>query len=344
MTRFAAPFQKSSYLENKKCDPKSIPAETKCLAENPSEVCMKNVDYQYHRPRSIQASLILFIMGCLGMKKRTEQKMLTNSFKKEPEEPPQSLLKHYHIDKSEQKGRKIWTIAPKENASEVVVLYLHGGAYMANITRQHWDFIELIIHKTKATFVVPDYPLSPEASCPEVYEFVSVLYTRLASSYPAKRMVFMGDSAGGGLALGMVQQLRNEQQKQPEQLILFSPWLDVSMSNPHIELVDRNDKILSMSGLQVAGQQYAGTLALNDFRVSPLYGNFKGLCSISMFTGTHDLLHPDAQKCKQLMVAQQLHFNYFMYPGMFHDWVIIKSLKETLDVINKVHGLLHIDE
>ena len=113
------------------------------------------------------------------------------------------------------------------------------------------------------------------------------------------------------------------------------------MSNPNIPLLDKQDQLLSIKGLKSAGEKYAGNIALNDYRVSPIYGNFLGLCPISIFTGTHDLLYPDAQKWKQLMVAQNSNFNYFEYPNMFHDWVIITRLEESQDVVDKVAVLLN---
>ena len=66
-----------------------------------------------------------------------------------------------------------------ENKSDVVILYLHGGAYMGNITEQHWDLIEQLISKTNATIVVPDYPLAPEATCKETYDFIEALYRKI---------------------------------------------------------------------------------------------------------------------------------------------------------------------
>jgi len=40
------------------------------------------------------------------------------------------------------------------------------------------------------------------------------------------------------------------------------------------------------------------------------------------------------------MKEQNISFNYFEYPGLFHDWVVITSLKESIDVINKVDELV----
>jgi len=267
--------------------------------------------------------------------------MITNGFAKEPAKIPESLLKKFNIQVAEQNARNVWTISPIASKSDLIILYFHGGAYMSSLIKEHWSFIEELIRKTNATLIIPDYPLIPEACCKEIYDFIEILFTRLIIDYPANRIVLMGDSAGGGLALGFTQQLRDENKKQPDQIIIFSPWLDVTMCNPDLERLDKEDNLLSIAGLKNAGQKYAGNLDLKDFRVSPIYGDLTGICRISLFTGTRDILNADAKKLKQLMKDQNIGFNYFEYPDMFHDWVIITSLKESLDVINKVDKLVN---
>ena len=279
-------------------------------------------------------------MDLFGMKKKMERKMMAKGFAKEPAKIPNSLLKNFNTQEAEQNARKVWTISPIDSKSDLIILYLHGGAYMSNITTEHWYLIEKLISKTSATIVVPDYPLTPEAGYKETYVFVEAIFTRLIAEYPDKRILFMGDSAGGGLALGFTQQLRDENKKQPDQIIIFSPWLDITMCNPILERLDKEDNLLSIAGLKNAGQKYAANLDLKDFHVSPVYGDLTGMCRISLFTGTRDILNADAQKFKQLMKEQNISFNYFEYPDMFHDWVIITSLKESLDVLNKVDELV----
>ncbi|MBN2761615.1 MAG: alpha/beta hydrolase fold domain-containing protein [Bacteroidales bacterium] len=302
---------------------------------------MNNIDYKHSIPESFQSRLIQIAMCLFGMKHKTERKMISNGFAKEPAKIRDSLFKRFNIQEAEQDTRKIWTISPVDGKSDLIILYFHGGAYMSSIIQGHWSLMEKLISKSGATTVVPDYPLAPETSCKETYDFIEDLFTRLITEYPDKRIVFMGDSAGGGLALGFTQQLRDENKKQPEQIIIFSPWLDVTMSNPLLQILDKEDNMLSIDGLKNAGRKYAAELDLKDFRVSPVYGDLTGLCRISLFTGTRDILNADAQKFKQRMKEQKIYFNYFEYPDMFHDWVIITSLKESLDVINKVDKLVN---
>jgi epsilon-lactone hydrolase len=196
---------------------------------------MKNIDYRHKSPVSFTAKLIQSIMGLAGLKGRMERRMMSDGFDREPVNPPGSLRKGFDVELQEQSGRSVWTVSPINRHADVVILFLHGGAYMANITRQHWDLIRQLAKHTKGIVVVPDYPLAPVNACEETFLFMRKLYARLLTEYQGKRIILAGDSAGGGLALGFVQQLRNEHARQPEQIILFSPWLDVSLNHPEIK-------------------------------------------------------------------------------------------------------------
>lgn len=149
----------------------------------------------------------------------------------------------------------------------------------------------------------------------------------------------MGDSSGGGLALGFAMQLSKENKPQPHQIILLFPWLDVTMSNKDILEIDKKDKILGIEPLQIAGKAFAGELDLKDYRVSPIYGDFSGLGKISVFVGTHDLFVADCRKLKSLAKTSNISMNYFEYPKMFHGWVLA-SMQESKVAKNQISSLI----
>jgi len=121
---------------------------------------------------------------------------------------PKSLLKNYDVKESIVNNRKFWTIKPKNNASDKVILYLHGGAYVGTIKKYHWNFAEELLLKTNATIVLPDYPLAPGSSCENAIEFVGQVYQELLKKHSSGNIVLIGDSSGGGLALGFAMHLR----------------------------------------------------------------------------------------------------------------------------------------
>ena len=112
------------------------------------------------------------------------------------------------------------------------------------------------------------------------------------------------------------------------------------MSNEDIFEIDKNDKILGIEPLQIAGKTFAGNLDLKDYRVSPIYGNLSKLGQLSVFIGTHDLLIADCRKLKRLAEASNISINYFEYPKMFHGWFILRNMKESKVAINQICALI----
>ncbi len=300
-----------------------------------------SIEYIHDSPESFISKITKLILQLLGQKKAIEKDITSGEIKQEAAPIPKTLSKNFQIDLEEINGRKVWTLRPKQNGSDQVILYIHGGAYIYNIYKEHWQLIEQLLEKIGATIVVPDYPLSPKFNCTEVFEFMHTVYQKLLDKFASGNISFMGDSAGGGLAFAFAQNLRNEGYPLPQQLILLSPWLDVTMTNPDILAVDKYDKLLSIKGLQLAGEAYADKLDLKDYRVSPIYGDLNQLPKISIFIGTHDLFIADSRKLKSKLESANILFNYFEYSKMMHVWIIISVLKEAKNSINQIVKLIN---
>jgi acetyl esterase/lipase len=54
----------------------------------------------------------------------------------------------------------------------------------------------------------------------------------MISEVKPEDVVFMGDSAGGGISLALAQLLKEKNLSQPGNIILISPALDLSFTNP----------------------------------------------------------------------------------------------------------------
>ena len=101
----------------------------------------------------------------------------------------------------------------------------------------------------------------------------------------------MGDSAGGGLALALVEKMGEEENiAMPNQTILISPWLDVRMNNPKIAEIEENDPMLNKAALKLAGENYAGKDGIDSYLVNPADGPLDKLQNVSIFTGTYDII------------------------------------------------------
>ena len=288
-----------------------------------------SIRYFHHEPESRLAKFTKVMLRITGQKKAIKRDVISACLKQDAAPVPRSLLKECSVETGEISGRKVWTLEPQQKGSEQLILFVHGGAYIYNIFRPHWQFLGQLLKRTRAKIIVPDYPLAPESGTIEAIEFMGALYRKILNDHPSEKINFIGDSAGGGLSLAFAQYLRNEEQPKPRQLILLSPWLDISMSNPDLLDVDKNDTVLSIEGLKLAGKAYAGKLDSRDYRASPIFGKLHDLPRISIFISTHDIFIADARRLKSILESESVKFNYYEYPGLMHDWIIITALKES---------------
>lgn len=114
---------------------------------------------------------------------------------------------------------------------ESVLLYVHGGAFVAFSPRTHRGMVSEIAARTGRSVFSVDYRLAPEYRFPAAADDVLRAYDWLLSSgVPASRIVVAGDSAGGHLALGLTPRAGRAGLPAPAAVIGISPVVDPSMA------------------------------------------------------------------------------------------------------------------
>lgn len=245
-----------------------------------------------------------------------------------------------NIEKEKYRGRKVFIITPKnKEKTELKILYFHGGAYMAEADEDHWAFIEKIVNDTGATVIFPDYPLTPKHNYKAVFEMVEPLYKEIIEKIDVNNLLIIGDSAGAGLSLALEQKLSKADIELPNKTILISPWLDVRLTNPKIDEVQKYDKNLSKEGLKLAGIAYAGEDGIDSYLVNPIDGDVSKMKEIIIFTGTYDILNPDIYVFKERAKEQNKEIIIKEYEGKEHDWLVsgeeIEEYKDFLQIIKE---------
>ncbi len=298
------------------------------------------IHYVHGKQASLRSQFIQVATGLSGAKNLIEKKLRRGDFQPNPDPIPRSLQASSCITEATVLNRRVWTITPRHGASGKVVLVIHGGAHFGNLSKYTWGLTKELQQLTGATFVVPDYPLAPEANYQHVHQSIYAVYQQLLAQHSPEDIVVMGDSSGGGVALAFAMRLRDEDVPQPDQLIMLAPWLDQTLTNPDIAAVDKKDTILGIEGLRIAGQLHAGELDLQDYRVSPIYGDLSGLPKMSVFIGTNDLFVADVRKLMSKANQSGVAINYYEYPRMFHIWLLAAQLPEARHGIGQIAGLI----
>ncbi len=301
------------------------------------------------KKRSIRAKEVERIIRISGNKRKFKE-MSEEEFQKQMEEAEKNYEKPFpNPEKIIRRNVEEFYINDKmqtfvwgnEDANHII-LYFHGGAYVYPPMLLHFKAVDNIAKKTGARVYFPIYPRIPAYHFKDVYPLVDKLYSDILKTAPPESVTLMGDSAGGGIALGFALWLKDFDLPQPKNIILISPWLDVTMSNKSMEKYEKKDPLLAVWGLRKMGQIWAGG---KDDRimpyVSPIYGDHEGLGKITMLVGTRELFYPEVMRFSKLLHQQKIDYNLLIAHKMNHAFPVMpipegrRSQNFIADIINE---------
>lgn len=294
--------------------------------------------------RSWQSILFEKFLLLRGTKKKFQDVTLmdtfiANKYNEAPYKLDEKFRQKHNIDEHELSGM-IYYIINEQASPKKVIYYFHGGAYINEPLIFHWRYLVKLASETNFTIVVPIYPKLPRYTHKETFELIHVLYDELVEKYEAP-FIFMGDSAGGGLALAFAQDVKQLNKKQPQHIVLHSPWLDVTGEDPMYKELEKVDPMLGVVGAQQLGQMWANDLELLHYKISPLHGELKDIGQITLFVGTSELLLVDARMLLKRAKEEEVEIYYFEYPKMNHVFPVFpipeakKALKSLVQIITK---------
>ena len=202
-----------------------------------------------------------------------------------------------------------------EDDSKPIVLYIHGGAYLHNYNTLHWKAMAEWAKTTGCGIVTPNYPLLYRYTAIDAHPLVMQLYRQLVEQYDAKRIIIIGDSAGGGFSLALAQQVRDNKFALPSRLVLISPWVDVLGGD---DALQKHDTFLNAEVLRHIGADWADKIDPRDPMISPLYGDMLGLPSTDLFVGTWEIFLTDVTSTYEKMKAAGVDARLHEAPKMGH--------------------------
>ena len=173
--------------------------------------------------------------------------------------------------------------------------------------------------------IVPIYNRVPDYS----YKTEFPLMVEIFLKYQSKnhKNFFGGDSAGGGMSVGLCYWLSESKIKLPDALFLFSPWLDVEMKNPEIDIIKKKAKMLGFTGLTIIGDIWTDN-NLKDKYCSPINGEIDVLPPVYIYTGTYDILYPDMKLLVSMLEKKNKPVFFRVYEKMEHVFIVYPHLKE----------------
>ena len=292
----------------------------------------------YHRSNMATCSEIFLRIN--GTKKKFQEngyeKFIETKYDNDTHQFPNVKLLN-NLDSFALDNSTVYTLKNNQEYEKIIV-YIHGGAYVNDITSNHLNLLDKIATKENVKIYIPIYPLAPKHTYEDSYKLLTDLYNDLLAE--GKEIIFMGDSAGGGLATAFAEYTKKLNLESPDKLILLSPWLDITMENKEILDYEDKDPMLSSYGLIKMGELWAGKLDTKDYKVSPIYGDVSNLKNVYLFVGTREIFYPDVNEFYKILQENNITSAIYIGEGLNHVYPVY-PIPEADEAVEQICNIIN---
>ncbi|KFH69870.1 hypothetical protein MVEG_04674 [Podila verticillata NRRL 6337] len=247
---------------------------------------------------------------------------------------------------------------------EKVILYYHGGGYFICSTATHREMLWRISKATGRRIFAVDYRLAPEHPFPAALHDASHAFCHLTDpkecGFDPANVTVAGDSAGGGLTVGLLMYQRDQGMPTPSKGVLLSPWLDLTMTceswvtNEMDYLPSPPKTEHHFNPISFYCQPNVKALSRHPY-ISPLLGYLGELPPLLIQCGEAERLRDECvlftykaggclgssnrlpfQKTASSPRHQSRHVELDMYPGMVHVFQAIPFLPEANMALERI--------
>lgn len=208
-----------------------------------------------------------------------------------------------------------------------VVLYFHGGGYAFNgpISER---FAAMFAHHANAHLFAPKYRLTPEHPHPAQAEDALAAWKYVRSKVPAENVIVMGDSAGGHMALMLLQTLKREGLKQPALCIGLCPWTDIGDRGESLRANNRFDLVQGWMALRF-GEWLDPAAKFGREALSPIYYNYAGLAPLYLQAGGREILRDMINEFAEVQMENGATLMLDQWEDMPHNFHAYDNLKTS---------------
>lgn len=215
-----------------------------------------------------------------------------------------------------------FSIAPGSDASRVL-LYFHGGGYCSGSIRSHRRLVTEAGRAGGVRTLAVQYRLAPEHPYPAALDdaWTAWQFLRYRQGMAADRIAIGGDSAGGNLAVALMNRLRDVGEALPACAWLMSPWTDLTQSGETLATKDGVDPLIHRGYLdELAAAFVPAGLEARDPRISVLWSDLAGLPPILVQVGSAETLIDDSTRFVRAAGCADVQASLEIWPHMIHAW------------------------
>ena len=223
----------------------------------------------------------------------------------------------------------IWVSAPGTATDKVVVL-VHGGGWCMGNAHGYREFGYRVSRAADARVLVVDYRLAPEHPFPAPLDDTVTAYRWATAQEGVRQVALLGDSAGGGLVIGALVQLRDTGGPTPVAAVVCSPLVDLAGEGESLVTRADRDPLPAAALVTAMGGAYLGGLEPKATPLaSPLYADLSGLPPLRVLVGTDEGLHDDSVRLVERVRAAGGRADLEVGEEMVHIWPVFSFLPEA---------------
>ena len=299
------------------------------ICYNESEAGEGMLQIKFNR-KTIRGSLARQLLKLLHRMKNVQQQSLVNFGRLYTTHLSADFdfPKNIEVTKVKTGNASVEIIQKKGDDHRYLIIQLHGGAYVSGYNDTYRRSALNYLKITQKTSVMSlDYRLAPKNPYPAALEDADAAFQyAIQLGYSPERLILVGDSAGGGLALALGLYLRDQQRELPKAIITMSAWTDLAGEGESYLVNDTLDPLLGAGTAPLDKKAYAKPEMWKDPYVSPAYGDYHNFTHLMMHVGSYEILESDTLTVAKKASDAGNPVKVTIYRGMFHVFQLAFSL------------------
>lgn len=242
-------------------------------------------------------------------------------------------------------GVPVFRIAPAQPSvgrRGRLLVHLHGGGYVLFPGEAGAGEGMMMAGYAGFEVISVDYRMAPDHPFPAGLDDTAAVWRALAAERDPKEMAVFGSSAGGGLTLALMLQLKAEGLPLPGAIATGSPWADLTGGGDSLRANEFVDNVLVSNSGWVGGAAtlYAAGHEARDPLISPLLGDLAGLPPAIVTSGTRDLLLSDAVRVHRGLRRAGVPAELQVFEGQSHAQFLEPFVPETAEAFGEIAAFL----
>jgi len=231
-------------------------------------------------------------------------------------EPMTRFPRGVRVEAGRVSGVPGWWLIPDGAPETVVVLHVHGGAFVTPLAGPLLMVAAELASAAGLRVFAVDYWLLPDHVYPAAHDDVFNAYRELSQ----RRLIVVGDSTGSVLALATLLRARDAGLPQPLLCVLLSPVVDYGVTE---QAFAANDAFVHPLFVVTGHTAYVNGTDTSVADLSPLGQDLRGLAPIHVVLGEHELVRPEVDRLREAAQAQGVGVDVRPWPGMWHGWYVM---------------------